>query len=59
MGLTKGIFKKHWRKETSISDKWSKGNSSLGQCAISSIAFQDIFGGEIGKIKITIHIFLL
>lgn len=52
MKLAKQIFSKHWTKETSYSDKWNSEITSLGQCAISSLAFQDIFGGEIGRIKI-------
>jgi len=52
MKLARRIFEKHWNKETSYSDNWESSNPSIGQCAISALTFQDIFEGEICKIKV-------
>ncbi len=52
MKLARQIFEKHWTKETSYSDNWDSSNASIGQCAISALNFQDIFEGEICKIKV-------
>lgn len=41
---------KVWCKETcspSLRDKWSPDNKSVGQCAITALLVQDIFGGEV------------
>ena len=44
------VLKNVWCKETCayrMKESWSKENMTLGQCSITSILFQDIFGGEI------------
>jgi hypothetical protein len=52
MNITKSYFLKHWSKQTSHSDEWSQQKPSKGQCAISSIAIQDLLGGDIAKIRL-------
>lgn len=47
--LTK-IIKKAWSKETcykGLREEWTKENPSLGQCAITSLIVNDMFGGKI------------
>ena len=44
------IVSKIWCKNTCakrMQDNWSKDNISLGQCSITSILFQEVFGGQI------------
>ena len=44
------VLSKLWCKKTCayrMQNKWSKDNMTLGQCSITSILVQDIFGGEI------------
>jgi len=44
------ILKLSWSKETCVSslkDYWNKDNSSLGQCAITSLIVNDFLGGKI------------
>ena len=44
------ILKLSWSKETCVSslkDNWNKDNSSLGQCAITSLIVNDFLGGKI------------
>lgn len=41
---------KAWSRETcypSLQDKWTPENPSLGQCAVTALVIQDLFGGEI------------
>jgi len=38
---------KSWCGETSGSNDWSPYNPSLGQCAITALLIQDIFGGTL------------
>ena len=41
---------KSWNSETcfpGLRDKWSEENPSLGQCAITALIVNDIFGGKI------------
>ena len=52
MELLKQIFSRHWTKETSSSSLWNSNNLSTGQCVVSALAFQDIFGGCIKKVQI-------
>lgn len=52
MGLNdiKKLLHYAWSKETCVSsqrEEWSKDNPSLGQCAITALIINDIFGGEI------------
>lgn len=44
-----------WCAETCASrmrDKWSKENKTLGQCSITAIIAQDIFGGDVYGINL-------
>lgn len=44
------FFKEAWSKETcvpSVRENWSKENSSIGQCAITALVINDIYGGKI------------
>ena len=46
----KGLLLKSWSKETcspGLRDGWSEDNPSLGQCAITSLVVNDLFGGKI------------
>ena len=46
----KQSLKNIWSKETcspSLKDNWNKNNSSLGQCAITSLLVNDLYGGKI------------
>ena len=52
MKLLKQVFSRHWTKETSNSSLWHSSNLSTGQCVVSALAFQDIFGGCIKRVQI-------
>jgi len=42
------ILQKSWCKETSSdSDNWTEDNPAWGQCAITTVLIQEMFGGEI------------
>lgn len=41
-----------WCQETSANPDWSENNSALGQCAVTSLIIQDLFGGELLRTKI-------
>ena len=41
-----------WSNETSYEKDLTVASSSLGQCEVTSLLFQDYFGGEIYKIKV-------
>lgn len=46
----KNLFLCAWSKETCVPsqrEEWSKDNPSLGQCAITALIINDIFGGKI------------
>ena len=46
----KQLLIKSWNSETcfpGLRDKWSEENPSLGQCAITALIVNDIFGGKI------------
>ena len=50
MAELKQLLIKSWNFETcspGLRDKWSKENSSLGQCATTSLIVNDFFGGKI------------
>ena len=37
-----------WRAETSIApNDWCVSNPAVGQCAVTALVFQDLFGGEL------------
>jgi hypothetical protein len=51
------VFKKKlhkaWSRQTSSEPKnWTSSNRALGQCAATSLVVNDIFGGEIVKVKV-------
>ena len=42
-----------WSKETSADQKnWTPANPAWGQCAVSALAFQHFFGGEILRLPV-------
>lgn len=41
-----------WSLETAYNREWDSANPALGQCAVTSLLFQDYFGGEIYEIKV-------
>lgn len=44
------IFFKAWNKETthpSVSDIWSSDNKALGQCAVTALVVNKLYGGDI------------
>jgi len=46
----KEAFGKSWSRETSYprtKDQWSKANPSFGQCAVTSLIINDLYGGKI------------
>ena len=48
-------FKKAWCKETAhpaYQEKWSEDNPSAGQCAVTVLAVQDLYGGDIYACKV-------
>lgn len=48
-------LRKAWCRETahpSYQNKWSADNPSYGQCAVSCLAMQDIYGGDIYECKV-------
>ncbi len=50
--MIEGLFKKAWTKETCYpgsKDKWSEKIPEIGQCAITALIIQDLFGGDIVK----------
>lgn len=43
-----------WTAQTSSRpDQWSAENSARGQCVVSALVIQDLFGGELKKYKTT------
>ncbi len=43
-------LEKSWGKETClpfIQDQWTEDNRAFGQCAVTALVIQDLFGGEI------------
>jgi len=40
-------LQKSWSAETSSTDDWNSGNSSLGQCTVTACVVQDYLGGDI------------
>jgi hypothetical protein len=49
------LLENSWCRETSHTpDKWSESNPACGQCAVTSLVMQDIFGGEIIKNRVTL-----
>ena len=50
IGVLKSILEKSWSIETcspGLREQWTEENSSLGQCAITSLIVNDICGGKI------------
>lgn len=48
----KEAFKSCWSKETcypKLQSMWTKDKPELGQCAVTALIIQDVFGGEIVK----------
>ncbi len=48
-------FKTAWCKETAhpaYQAKWSKDNPSAGQCAVTVLVVQDLYGGDIYSCKV-------
>lgn len=51
----KQTLKNIWSKETcspSLKDNWNKNNPSIGQCAITSLLVNDLYGGKIMRCMI-------
>lgn len=48
---------KSWDADTSSDSKWSEDNPALGQCAVTSLVIQDLYGGELlrGRVGDTSH----
>jgi hypothetical protein len=43
-----------WREDTSISPgEWSGANPAVGQCAVTALIVQDLFGGELLRGQLT------
>jgi hypothetical protein len=43
-----------WCRETSSDpDGWSEANPAWGQCAVTALALQDLFGGDLMRVKVT------
>lgn len=40
-----------WSKETAYNQCFEENNPALGQCAVTSLLFQDYFGGDIYKVQ--------
>lgn len=48
--ILKDAFKKSWSKSTTYPktrEKWSSENPAFGQCAITSLVINDLYGGKI------------
>lgn len=48
-------LRKAWCRETaheSYQKKWSESNPSYGQCAITCLAMQDLYGGDVYECKV-------
>lgn len=48
--LLTNAFRSAWSKETahvSVAGEWSENNKALGQCAVTSLIIQEIYGGGI------------
>ena len=48
-------FKKAWCRETAhpaYQSKWSENNPSAGQCAVTVLVVQDLYGGDIYSCKV-------
>lgn len=39
-----------WSAETSADDRWSPENPALGQCAVTALVVQDIYGGDLLRV---------
>lgn len=49
-----GRLRVAWRADTSATPgRWSPENPSLGQCAVTALIVQDLFGGELRRALIT------
>lgn len=48
-------IRKAWCRETahpSYQDKWSEDNPSCGQCCVTALVVQDLYGGDIYSCKV-------
>lgn len=41
-----------WRADTSFDHSWSEDNPALGHCAVTALAVQDEFGGDLLRAEI-------
>lgn len=46
------ILTRAWSELTSNDSTWSPMNPALGQCAITACVVQDVFGGEIRRVRV-------
>ena len=48
-------LRKAWCRETahpSYQDKWSEDNPSYGQCCVTALVMQDLYGGDVYECKV-------
>lgn len=51
-----------WNKETcspGLRDFWNESNPSLGQCAITSLIVNDLFGGKIMRCMVLVEVTII
>jgi hypothetical protein len=51
-------LRKAWCRETahpSYQSKWSEDNPSVGQCCVTALVIQDLYGGDIYSCKVGKH----
>lgn len=51
-------LRKAWCRETahpSYQNKWSEDNPSVGQCCVTALVMQDLYGGDIYSCKVGNH----
>lgn len=41
-----------WSDRTSVNSAWSPENPALGQCAVTALLIQDLFGGELERVVV-------
>lgn len=47
--IAEGAIRSAWTGDTSADESWSSDRPELGQCAVTALVIQDLFGGELRR----------